>query len=60
MKEGYDLELTRMASSRVSVPVIASGGAGDEGALCRGFRGSGRGGGCSRGQFISLWGVDGA
>ena len=28
MKEGYDLELTRMASSRVSVPVIASGGAG--------------------------------
>ena len=28
MKEGYDLALTRMASSRVSVPVIASGGAG--------------------------------
>jgi len=28
MKEGYDLELTRMVTRRVSVPVIASGGAG--------------------------------
>ena len=28
MREGYDLELTRMVSERVSVPVIASGGAG--------------------------------
>ena len=28
MREGYDLELTRMVSGRVSVPVIASGGAG--------------------------------
>lgn len=27
-KEGYDLELTRMIAERVSVPVIASGGAG--------------------------------
>jgi len=28
MREGYDLELTRMVTRRVSVPVIASGGAG--------------------------------
>lgn len=28
-KEGYDLELTRQVSSRLSVPVIASGGAGN-------------------------------
>ena len=27
-KEGYDLELTRLVSDNVSVPVIASGGAG--------------------------------
>ena len=27
-KSGYDLDLTRMVSERVSVPVIASGGAG--------------------------------
>lgn len=28
-KSGYDLELTRAVSSRVNIPVIASGGAGD-------------------------------
>jgi cyclase len=28
-REGYDLELTRQVSSRVTIPVIASGGAGD-------------------------------
>ena len=28
-KSGYDLELTRAISSRVNIPVIASGGAGD-------------------------------
>jgi cyclase len=28
-KEGYDLELTRMISENVSIPVIASGGAGN-------------------------------
>ena len=27
-REGYDLELLRQVSSRVSVPVVASGGAG--------------------------------
>ena len=27
-KNGYDLELTRMVSENVSIPVIASGGAG--------------------------------
>lgn len=27
-KEGYDIELTRMISENVSIPVIASGGAG--------------------------------
>lgn len=27
-KDGYDIELTRMVSDNVSVPVIASGGAG--------------------------------
>ena len=29
-KAGYDMELTRQVSERVSVPVIASGGAGTE------------------------------
>lgn len=29
-KEGYDIELTKMVSSNVSIPVIASGGAGTE------------------------------
>jgi hypothetical protein len=29
-KSGYDLDLTRMVSRRVSVPVIASGGAGSK------------------------------
>lgn len=29
-KEGYDLELTRMVSENVSIPVIASGGAGSQ------------------------------
>ena len=28
-KEGYDLELTRMVSETVRIPVIASGGAGN-------------------------------
>ena len=28
VKEGYDLELTRVISERVNIPVIASGGAG--------------------------------
>ena len=27
-KDGYDIELTRMVSENVSIPVIASGGAG--------------------------------
>ena len=29
-KNGYDLELTRMIADNVSIPVIASGGAGKE------------------------------
>ena len=29
-KSGYDIELTRMAAEHVSIPVIASGGAGDK------------------------------
>ena len=29
-KEGYDIELTKMVSQNVSIPVIASGGAGCE------------------------------
>ena len=29
-KDGYDLELTRMISENVSIPVIASGGAGNK------------------------------
>ena len=32
-KNGYDIELTRMVSENVSVPVIASGGAGTAGAF---------------------------
>jgi cyclase len=35
-REGYDLELTRAVSERVSIPVIASGGVGDLEHLCRG------------------------
>ena len=33
-KDGYDLELTRAVSEAVSVPVIASGGAGSLEHLC--------------------------
>lgn len=40
VRRGFDVELTRMASSGVSVPVIASGGAGEMGSFaeifCRG------------------------
>ena len=34
-KSGYDLELTRTIAGHVSVPVIASGGAGTKGTLLR-------------------------
>lgn len=33
VKEGYDIELTRTIAENVSVPVIASGGAGKNGAF---------------------------
>jgi cyclase len=36
-KEGYDLELTRTISEAVSIPVIASGGAGNLEHLYAGF-----------------------
>jgi cyclase len=36
-KEGYDLELTRAVAERVTVPVIASGGAGTLEHLYQGF-----------------------
>ena len=32
-KAGYDIELTRQVAENVSIPVIASGGAGDEGSF---------------------------
>jgi cyclase len=34
MRGGYDLELTRAVASRVSVPVVASGGAGTAADVC--------------------------
>jgi cyclase len=37
-KTGYDLELTKIISSLVSIPVIASGGAGSLDDLYQGFR----------------------
>jgi len=36
-KDGYDLELTRMVSEAVNIPVIASGGAGKPEHICRAF-----------------------
>ena len=46
-KAGYDIPLTRAIADAVSIPVIASGGAGDSGPFCRGSHGgrSGRGAG---------------
>ena len=32
-KEGYDLELTRTIAEAVSIPIVASGGAGNDGRL---------------------------
>ncbi|MBI3315539.1 MAG: imidazole glycerol phosphate synthase subunit HisF [Candidatus Omnitrophica bacterium] len=37
-KKGYDLELTRVVSEAVRIPVIASGGAGNLGHLADGFK----------------------
>ena len=45
-REGYDLEITRAVADAVSVPVIASGGAGDAQPCRRGARG--RAGGAAR------------
>ena len=36
-KQGYDLEVTRLVSEAVSIPVIASGGAGEPGHLLEAF-----------------------
>ncbi|TXT64330.1 MAG: imidazole glycerol phosphate synthase, catalytic subunit with HisH [Promethearchaeota archaeon] len=38
MKEGYDLELTRAFSERLSVPIIASGGAGNPEHIIEAFK----------------------
>ena len=38
-QDGYDLALTRLLSQNVSVPVIASGGAGNLDHLVQAFRG---------------------
>jgi cyclase len=38
VRTGYDLELTRAIADRVSVPVIASGGAGNAGHVVDAFR----------------------
>jgi cyclase len=36
-KDGYDLELTRLISRKVRIPVIASGGAGNPGHMAEAF-----------------------
>ena len=52
-KAGYDLEVTRLISETVSIPVIASGGAGEPKHLYDAFTGGGRC--CDRGLDRSLW-----
>ena len=49
-KAGYDLELTRAIADSVSIPVIASGGAGNAGAFPGGI--DGRRSRCSFGSIV--------
>jgi cyclase len=53
--DGYDLELTRAASDALTIPVIASGGAGELSHLAEALDGSPEGGGASAALAASIF-----